>query len=151
MQKGECLKMQLNLRIFFKNSLESIKRGAATCWQRKSKLGTYCLSEAYLWKMQAELARCNFLSIQRDESMGRLHIRWKGCAPGLGVYSGYLGRCRDCGGTAKEITKATARILKRACTRWAGLGKAVFSLPPTSQRLYKDASRSDVSPLVLNK
>ena len=90
----------------------------------------YCLHEAMRALDQRTFKPRNPMTLFRDERKGRIAIRFRTCDLDLNVRCGTLGQDRDSGTGAQNLVKATAHVMRRACTR--------FAKPPSSlARNYK--------------
>ena len=90
----------------------------------------YCLHEAMRALDQRTFKPRNPMTLFRDERKGRIAIRFITCDLDLNVRCGTLGQARDSGTGAQNLVKATAHVMRRACTR--------FAKPPSSlARNYK--------------
>ena len=90
----------------------------------------YCLHEAMRALDQRTFKPRNPMTLFRDERKGRIAIRFRTCDLDLNVRCGTLGQARDSGTGAQNLVKATAHVMRRACTR--------FAKPPSSlARKYK--------------
>ena len=117
----------------FQNLLNNIRDGKATCGSRKESKMTFCVAESMKSVDQKFIRKAQAIALYRDERNGRIAVRFKAVARDLTVHSGTLGQEREAGTGARNITVATYRIMKRACSR--------FCLPPAPSK----------SPAVLKK
>ena len=90
----------------------------------------YCLHEAMRALDQRTFKPGHPMTLFRDERKGRIAIRFRTCDSDLNVRCGTLGQGRDEGTGAQNLVKATAQVMRCACTR--------FAKPPSSlARKYK--------------
>jgi len=106
---------------YFRQIMNDVREGKATCSNAKEKKGTYCCSEAFKVTQQQRWISCRKSAIMRDESAGRLHIRVRTVQKGLSnITSELLGSVKDRGQSAKDVTLGTAKIFKQAFSRFHG-------------------------------
>lgn len=69
---------------------------------------------------QGVLAKCDAISLFRDERDGRIAIRFRAVTKDLHVLSGFLGQEQFAGTGGHALTIATENVMKRACSRFSG-------------------------------
>ena len=101
----------------------------------KKKAMMWCLAEAMKSFDQAAMKEASAMSLFRDERKGLIAIRFRTVSPGLVQHSGTLGYARDAGTGAANLTKATLKIIQRACSRFAN-GPRIQARPRLLSKLY---------------
>ena len=104
----------------FEKIVNDIQNGTATCSSRKNTQLTWCLAEALKAMDQVVLAKCEAISLFRDERHGRIAIRFRAVTKDLHVLSGFLGQEQFAGTGGRALTFATEHVTKRACSRFSG-------------------------------
>ena len=104
----------------FEKIVNDIQNGTATCSSRKKTQLTWCLAEALKAMDQVVLAKCEAISLFRDERHGRIAIRFRAVTKDLHVLSGFLGQEQFAGTGGRALTFATEHVMKRACSRFSG-------------------------------
>ena len=97
-----------------------ILKGNATCKTGKQAKMTWTISEAI---KSVDQQRCNSseaMAIFRDESKGRLAVRFRAVMPDLEVHCGTMGQAREFGSGALAVTKATCKVMARFASRFHG-------------------------------
>ena len=110
----------------FRKVISDIQKGLTPGCDRKSRAEQWCLLEGIKIIDQKHLEAAKGISLFRDESQGRLSLRFRsvGPAPKFETYSALMGQARDCGTGAKNITLGTIAIIERACSRFSGGDKS---------------------------
>ena len=106
----------------FLKVISDIQKGLTPGSDRKSRAMQWCLLEGMKIIDQKHLEAAKGIALFRDESQGRLSLRFRsvGPVPEFKTYSALLGQARDFGTGAKSITLATMAIIERACSRFHG-------------------------------
>ena len=104
----------------FEKIVSDIQNGTPTCSSRKESQLTWCLAEALKTMDQGVLAKCDAISLFRDERDGRIAIRFRAVTKDLHVLSGFLGQAQFAGTGGHALTIATENVMKRACSRFSG-------------------------------
>ena len=104
----------------FESLCEEISNGRATCGSTKRAQMTWCISEAIKSVDQQRIQKSKAIALFRDESKGRLAVRFRSVSSDLEVHCGTLGQARDFGSGALQITKATCSVMTRFCSRFHG-------------------------------
>ena len=104
----------------FEKIVNDIQNGTTTCSSRKKTQLTWCLAEALKAMDQVVLAKCEAISLFRDERHGRIAIRFRAVTKDLHVLSGFLGQEQFAGTGGRALTFATEHVMKRACSRFSG-------------------------------
>ena len=104
----------------YKDLVNAIKDGVATCGTTKKAKMTWTLAEAIKSIDQGRVAKCHSMALFRDESKSRLAIRFRIVSPTLDVHQGFLGQEADFGTGSLTVTKATSTIMRRFSSRFSG-------------------------------
>ena len=104
----------------FNDLADEILHGHGTCNTLKRAKMTYCIAEAIKSVDQEMVQKSDKIGLIRDESKGRLAIRFRAVSRQLHVHSGTLGTARDFGSGAKAISAATTDAMNRFCSRFHG-------------------------------
>ena len=99
---------------------ESILKGQPTCGTAKECKMTWTVNEAVKVEDQKHFGKAHSAALFRDEADGRLALRFRTVSNKLDEHSGFLGQEVNFGTGGKAITLATARVMKRACSRFVG-------------------------------
>ena len=99
---------------------DAILKGEATCRTAKECKMTWTVAEAIKSEDQKHFEKSHSVALFRDESKGRLALRFRTISNKLDEHSGFLGQEVDFGAGAKAVTDATASVMRRACSRFAG-------------------------------
>lgn len=128
----------------FESVCEEISQGKATVGTTRRAQMTWCISEAIKSVDQNKIQRAKSVALFRDESKGRLAIRFRSVSSDLEVHCGTLGQARDFGSGALQITKATCSVMARFCTRFHGAppGARMKQKAFVKKRLLKHLRRS---------
>ena len=97
-----------------------ILKGKATCNTEKRAKMTWTTAEATKAVDQQKCAKSESMALFRDESKGRLAIRFRAVLPDLEVHCGTMGQARGFGSGALQITKATCKVMTRFASRFHG-------------------------------
>ena len=101
----------------FLQIIDQLHGNQALGHQKKSCQMAYCVSEAIKVAHQRTLDNAASISLMRDESEGACDLRFRASDDMMGISTGFVGRTKDSGQSAKNIHEGTARILKRMSTR----------------------------------
>ena len=102
----------------FQNLADEIRHGHGTMGTLKRAKMTYCLGEAMKSVDQRHVENSDKIGMYRDESKGRLSIRFRTVARSLAQHSGTLGTCKDWGSGAAAMCEATEPCMLRFSTRF---------------------------------
>ena len=109
----------------FTRLCDKILQGVGTCSDVKSASMTWCLSEALKCADQRKVNKAKMVALFRDESKGKLALRFRAVLPDLSTHSGVMGIATNFGSGGLHLTKATLRIMQRFCSRFhAAPGRA---------------------------
>ena len=101
----------------FLQIIDQLSANQALGHQKKSCQMAYCVSEAIKVAHQRTLDNAASISLMRDESDGACDLKFRASDDMMRISTGFLGRTKDGGQSAKNIHDGTARILKRMSTR----------------------------------
>ena len=93
------------------------------------KIIRFCLLEAKQERDRAFMQSVATMVLLRDETHGKLLLRFAACTRNLEIRRGTLGVLRDCGSpTADNLVKATERAYKQFCTHRLGQPRTMTGL-----------------------
>ena len=125
----------------FQKMLAELERGTSTRCLAKGTTSTkvrgivWCLVEAMKEKDRKFLSKARSIVLIRDESGGRLLVRFGAVDKDLQVRRGFLGQSRDAGSKASNIVQATRSVLRDFCTTFHGSPSKALS-PQLEVELY---------------
>ena len=121
----------------FRELADVIMKGQGCCGTRKLAKMSWCLAEAIKSVDQKFVTKAATITLFRDESKGRLAVRFRTVMPDLIVHCGTLGQARDEGTGAFNITRATKRIFQRFSTRYDGAPYRTLKKPFLKKDTYE--------------
>ena len=124
----------------FEDLAKDIKSGESAR-SRKRRQMTYCLAEAIKARDQDFIRLASAVALFRDERKGRVAIRFRAVSQDLEVRCGTMGLEIQPGTGARNLTKATHRIMKRFCSRFA-------NCPPDSRQKSRQGKARLKMPLL---
>jgi hypothetical protein len=104
----------------FKSIADEALHGHGTCDTLKRSKMTYCLSEGMKSIDQDHAEKTAGVALFRDESAGRLSIRFRTVSQNLDSHSGTMGTAKDFGSGGLAIAAATTEVMERFCSRFHG-------------------------------
>ena len=113
---------------------DAILKGEATCRTAKECKMTWTVAEALKSEDQKHFEKSHSVALFRDESKGRLALRFRTISNKLEEHSGFLGQEVDFGAGAKAVTEATASVMRRACSRFAGAPYNAIGADPAKSK-----------------
>ena len=113
---------------------DAILKGEATCRNAKECKMTWTVAEAIKSEDQKHFEKTHSVALFRDESRGRLALRFRTVSNKLEEHSGFLGQEVNFGAGAKAVTDATASVMRRACSRFAGAPYAAIGADSHSSK-----------------
>ena len=122
--------------------ISKIEKGQATLGSQKEAQMTWTLAEAMKSLDQEAVAKCATITLFRDESKGRLLLRFRTVSPTLETYAGTAGQARDFGTGSLNIVNATQGIIKRFSSRWQAAPGKVKKDHFLKPKLYKKFVKS---------
>ena len=102
----------------FRSLIDKLKGGQTTL--RDDARETFCVSEALKPCNQGAAQSAEIMCIMRNESAGRLTLRFKSVSKRLKIHGGYLGTVICKQQDAQNITSSTKQIPQNFRTRWLG-------------------------------
>ena len=123
---------------------DNILKGNATCKTQKDAKMTWTLSEAIKAVDQNRCNKSESMALFRDESKGRLAIRFRAVLTDLSIHCGTLGQARDFGSGALAITKATCQVMSRFASRFHGAPGRCKKAPFVKKDLLKKVRQNVV-------
>lgn len=104
----------------FKSLADEALHGHGTCDTLKRSKITYCMSEGMKSIDQDHAEKTAGVALFRDESAGRLSLRFRTVSKDLEPHSGTMGTAKDFGTGGLAIADATTEVMKRFCSRFHG-------------------------------
>ena len=126
----------------YQNLISRLEGGQATCGSMKEAQMTWTLSEAIKSADQIAISKADSIALFRDESKGRLLLRFRSVTRDLVVRSGTVGQARDFGTGSLNIVKATSATMKRFCSRFHGAPGKVKKPAFLKKNLYRGFRRA---------